>query len=74
VTAGAAATTIGISAGGWSQSFSMTPGERREFVLPPLPDATAWVVAIHSGPGFRPFLREPGNPDVRLLAAWFEIP
>lgn len=74
VTAGAAATTIGVSAAGWSQSFSMTPGERREFVLPPLADATAWVVDIHSGPGFRPSQREPGNADVRRLAAWFEIP
>ncbi len=73
-TAGAAATTIGISVGEWSQSYSLTPGERREVTLPPLGDAAAWEVHIHSGPGFRPFEREPGNADVRALAAWFEIP
>lgn len=73
-TGGAAATTIGISVGEWSQSYSLTPGQRRELTLPPLADARAWVVDIHSGPGFRPFEREPGNTDVRLLAAWFEIP
>ena len=73
-TGGAAATTIGISVGEWSQSYSLTPGQRREITLPPLTGAPAWVVDIHSGPGFRPFEREPGNSDVRLLAAWFEIP
>lgn len=73
-TAGGAATTIGISVGDWSQSYSMTPGERRTVTLPPLGDAAAWVLNIHSGPGFRPFEREPGSIDVRSLAAWFEIP
>ena len=74
LTAGAAATTIGISVGDWSRSYSLTPGQRREITLPALSEARAWVVDIHSGPGFRPFEREPGNTDVRLLAAWFEIP
>lgn len=74
ITGGAAATTIGISVGEWSQSYSMTPGERREVTLPPLDGERAWVVHIHSGPGFRPFEREAGNADVRALAAWFEIP
>lgn len=74
ITAGAAATTIGISVGEWSQSFSLTPGEKRETALPPLNGAAAWLVRIHSGPGFRPFQREPGSTDVRSLAAWFEIP
>jgi hypothetical protein len=73
-TAGGAATTIGISVGDWSQSYSMTPGERRTVTLPPLGDAAAWVLNIHSGPGFRPFEQEPGSSDVRSLAAWFEIP
>ena len=74
ITGGAAATTIGISVGEWSQSYSMTPGQRRDITLPPLTGARAWVVDIHSGPGSRPFEREPGNNDVRALAAWFEIP
>jgi hypothetical protein len=73
-TAGGAATTIGISVGDWSQSYSMTPGERHTVTLPPLGDATAWVLNIHSGPGFRPFEHEPGSLDVRSLAAWVEIP
>jgi hypothetical protein len=73
-TGGGAATTIGISVGEWSRSYSLTPGERREITLPPPSGGRAWVVDIHSGPGFRPFEREPGNTDVRLLAAWFEIP
>ena len=71
---GAAATTIGISVGEWSRSYSLTPGQRRDITLPPLTGGLAWVVDIHSGPGFRPFEREPGSTDVRLLAAWFEIP
>jgi hypothetical protein len=74
ITGGAAATTIGISVGEWSRSYSMTPGQRREIALPPLGGEAAWVVSIHSGPGFRPFEREPGSGDVRALAAWFEIP
>jgi hypothetical protein len=74
VPAGAAATTIGISSGDWSQSHSLTPGERQVVTLPPLAGERAWVVDIHSGPGFRPSEREPGSSDVRLLAAWFEIP
>jgi hypothetical protein len=73
-TGGAAATTIGISVGAWSQSYSLTPGQRRDITLPPVSGGRAWVVDIHSGPGFRPFEREAGNTDVRLLAAWFEIP
>jgi hypothetical protein len=74
ITGGAAATTIGIAVGEWSQSYSMTPGQRREITLPPLAGEVAWLVRIHSGPGFRPFEREPGNADVRSLAAWFQIP
>jgi hypothetical protein len=74
ITGGAAATTIGISVGEWSQSYSMTPGQRREITLPPVPGAASWLVSIHSGPGFRPFQHEAGSIDVRLLAAWFEIP
>lgn len=74
ITGGAAATTIGISVGEWSQSYSLTPGERREITLPPLHGERAWVVNIHSGPGFRPFEGETRSTDVRALAAWFEIP
>jgi hypothetical protein len=74
ITGGAAATTIGISVGEWSRSYSMTPGQRREITLPPLQGESAWIVNIHSGPGFRPFQHEQGSTDVRLLAAWFEIP
>jgi hypothetical protein len=72
-TAGAAATTIGLSAGVSSQSYSLSPGERQVFMLPPFPEER-WLLFIHSGPGFRPFQTEPGNTDVRALAAWFEIP
>lgn len=71
--AGAAATTIGIS-GRESQSFSLTPGEQQTFQLTPIGADRTWSVAIHSGPGFRPFQHEQGSTDVRLLAAWFEIP
>jgi hypothetical protein len=74
MTAGAAATTIGVSVGSWAQSYSLTPGQRQLITLPPLVDAHAWVVDIHSGPGFRPFLRDPSSTDVRALAAWLEFP
>ena len=71
--AGAAATTIGLATQGASQSYSLSPGERRTFALPQSSEK-GWGLLIHSGPGFRPFEREPGSIDVRSLAAWFEIP
>lgn len=71
--AGAAATTIGISSTE-SQSMSLTPGQQRTFRLPPIDADRTWSLEIHSGPGFRPFRLEPNSSDVRLLAAWFEIP
>ena len=71
--AGAAATTIGLATQGASRSYSLSPGESRTFVLPQSSER-GWGLLIHSGPGFRPFEREPGSIDVRSLAAWFEIP
>jgi hypothetical protein len=74
VTAGAVPTTVGVSQGRWSVTHSLAPGERRVIDLPaPGPDR-GWRLVLDSGAGFRPFEREPGNPDVRHLAAWWEIP
>ena len=72
VTAGAVDTTIELSTGSLRESFSLTPGQRREVVLPPA-ESGAWPLRIRSGAGFRPSEREPGNPDVRMLAAWITI-
>jgi hypothetical protein len=72
VTAGAVPTTVGVSSGRWSVTHSLAPGERRVIDIPAT-DAAWWLV-LESGAGFRPFEREPGNPDVRHLAAWWEIP
>jgi hypothetical protein len=72
VTAGLVPTTVRLSIGGWEESLSLEVGQKREVVLPP-PDDGAWTLRIQSGPGFRPSEREPGNRDVRKLAAWIAI-
>jgi hypothetical protein len=73
VTAGAVATSVKISTRGWSQTVSLTPGQKQDLVLPPTGDGV-WPIRITSGAGFRPSEREPGNNDVRSLAAWIAIP
>ncbi|MBM3806767.1 MAG: hypothetical protein FJW22_01080 [Acidimicrobiia bacterium] len=72
ITAGAVPTTIRLSTGGWERSVSLEPGAKQDVVLPPA-DANTWTVRVRSGAGFRPFEREPGNRDVRELAAWIAI-
>ncbi len=72
ITAGAVATTVSVSVGEWEQSFSLTPGQRQEARLPPA-ETGSWRLRIRSGAGFRPSEREPGNRDVRLLAAWIAV-
>jgi hypothetical protein len=72
ITAGAVATTIQLSIGNWEESFSLAAGQKQEVVLPPA-DSGAWTLQIRSGDGYRPSEREPGNRDVRSLAAWIAI-
>ena len=72
ITAGAVATTIKLSIGNWQESFSLAAGQKQDVVLPPA-DSGAWTLQIRSGDGFRPSDREPGNRDVRSLAAWIAI-
>lgn len=72
VTAGAVPTTVRLSAGDWEESLSLEAGQKHDVVLPP-PDDGTWTLRIQSGPGFRPSEREPGNRDVRKLAAWIVI-
>lgn len=72
VTAGPAPTTVRLSLGGWEESVSLDAGQKRDIVLPPQ-DEGVWTLRIHSGPGFRPSEREPGNRDVRKLAAWIGV-
>ena len=72
VTAGAADTDIAISVGSWTESFPLAAGQKHELMLPPA-DQRTWRVVIRSGPGFRPSERDPGNRDVRSLAAWIAI-
>jgi hypothetical protein len=72
ITAGAAATTIQLSIGTWQESFALAAGQKQDVVLPPA-DSGTWALQIRSGDGSRPSQREPGNRDVRLLAAWIAI-
>lgn len=72
VTAGAVATTVTLSSGRWQQALAMTPGQKQDVMLPPA-ESGVWPLRIRSGAGFRPSEREPGNGDVRLLAAWIAI-
>lgn len=72
VTGGAVATTVTIRMKDWSQTLSLTPGQKQELVVPPTSDGI-WPLRITSGAGFRPSEREPGNNDVRSLAAWFTL-
>ena len=72
VTAGAVPTTIRLSIGDWAESFDLAAGQKQEVMLPPAVFGT-WALAIRSGAGFRPSEREPGNRDVRMLAAWIAI-
>ena len=72
IIAGATDTTIDIAVGSWSETLALRAGEKRELVLPPAEDR-AWRVVIRSGAGFRPSERDPGNRDVRSLAAWIAI-
>jgi hypothetical protein len=72
VTAGAVPTTVELSSGSWRESLSLESGEKRDVTLPPA-EQGSWTVRIRSGAGFRPSEREPGNPDVRKLAAWIAV-
>lgn len=72
ITAGAVATSVKIATGGWSQTLSLTPGQKQDLVLPATVDGV-WPIRLTSGAGFRPSEREPGNNDVRALAAWIAV-
>jgi hypothetical protein len=72
ITAGAVDTTIELSTGGLHETFSLTPGQRQDVVLPPA-ESGAWPLRIRSGAGFRPSERDPGSRDVRMLAAWITV-
>jgi hypothetical protein len=72
ITAGAVPTTVHLSIGEWEESLALAAGQKQELTLPAAADGT-WPLSIRSGHGFRPSEREPGNRDVRLLAAWIAI-
>lgn len=72
ITGGAAATSVTISMGNWSEAFALDAGQKRELTLPAAVNGT-WSLRIASGAGFRPSEREPGNNDVRALAAWIAV-
>ena len=72
ITAGAVPTTVTLSVGIWQETFALEAGQKQDVTLPPATDG-AWPLWIRSGPGFRPSEREPGNRDVRSLAAWIAI-
>ncbi len=72
VTAGQEPTTVWLSTGDWQESVALKAGERRDVVLPPA-IGDVWTLRVRSGAGFRPSEREPGNRDVRELAAWIAM-
>jgi hypothetical protein len=72
ITAGAAPTTVSLALADWSESFLLAAGQKQELTLPPAREGV-WPLRIRSGAGFRPSEREPGNRDVRELAAWVAI-
>lgn len=72
ITAGAVPTTVTISMGTWKQTVSLAASQKHDLVLPPVSDGV-WPLRIASGDGFRPSEREPGNNDVRSLAAWITL-
>jgi hypothetical protein len=72
ITAGAVPTMISLSVGSWSESFTLAAGQKQDVMLPPARQGV-WPLRIRSGAGFRPSEREPGNRDVRNLAAWIAI-
>jgi len=72
ITAGAVATTVTLTMGSWSESFALDAGQTRDVLLPAAASG-AWLLRISSGTGFRPSEREPGNNDVRALAAWVVV-
>ena len=72
ITAGAVATTVRLSSGEWEESLALAAGQKQELTLPPA-GSGIWTLSIRSGDGFRPSEREPGNRDVRSLAAWIAI-
>lgn len=72
VTAGGVATTVTLSMGQWQESLSLEAGQKKGVTLPP-PISGAWPLTIRSGAGFRPSDRDPGNRDVRSLAAWIAV-
>jgi hypothetical protein len=72
ITAGVVPTTVSMSIGHWSESWSLAAGEKRDVVLPPAENG-AWTIRIRSGAGFRPSEHESGNNDVRALAAWIAV-
>jgi hypothetical protein len=72
ISAGAVPTTVTLSVGDWEERLTLAAGQKQDVALPPASDGT-WALSIRSGAGFRPSEREPGNRDVRSLAAWIAI-
>lgn len=70
---GAVESAVELSIGAWAESLSLTPGQRRDITLPPS-EFGVWTLRTRTRGGFRPSEREPGNRDVRWLAAWITIP
>ena len=66
-------TTVRLAVGGWKDAISLAAGQSRPVTLP-ASERGVWAMKMESGHGFHPFEREPGNRDVRDLAAWVTIP
>ena len=73
IRAGAVATTIELSVGGWSRTLSLGAGQQENVTLPVRDGAKGWPLRIRSGAGFRPSAIDPASADVRHLAAWIEL-
>jgi hypothetical protein len=68
---GAAANTVTIACGDWTEEIAMAPGEERRLDVPADSGAaTARLVRIASSTGFRPSEVNAGSRDTRLLGVF----
>ncbi|HYE85207.1 MAG TPA: hypothetical protein VEA16_02540, partial [Vicinamibacterales bacterium] len=72
ITAGAVPTSVRLSTTQWEELLTLDAGQKQDVVLPAA-GGHRWTLTIQSGAGFRPSAREPGNRDVRELAAWIAL-
>jgi len=69
---GAKANTATFSTFGWSQQYSLQPGQSAEIELPRM-DGGVVPLTISADDGFYPQGTDPGSSDHRFLGVWVEV-